>query len=64
MSYNPDAQENWINIRMRALLADDFCPECGKHKRMHDDKKCLMRWTSEEEEISNEPIRKVRTKSQ
>ena len=50
MSYNPDAQENWINIRMRALLADDFCPECGKHKRMHDDKKCLMRWTSEEEE--------------
>ena len=50
MSYNPDAQENWINIRMRALLADDFCPECGKHKRMHDDKKCLMRWTPEEEE--------------
>lgn len=40
---------NWINVRMRKLLADDFCPECTKHRMLHDDKSCGMRFILEEE---------------
>lgn len=44
-----DAPDNWINVRMKALLAEDFCPSCGKHNKLHDDNKCEMRWNPEED---------------
>lgn len=40
-------RDQWINARMRKLLADDFCPACGKHNVLHDDKKCTMRFVKE-----------------
>ena len=41
-------RDQWINIRMRKLLADAFCPACGKHNVLHDDKKCNLRYVKEE----------------
>ena len=43
------SRDNWTNTRMRALLADDFCPKCTKHRMLHDDKLCSMRFVIEEE---------------
>jgi hypothetical protein len=45
-------RDQWINARMRKLLAEDFCPTCGKHKVLHDDKKCTMRFVKEDHETS------------
>lgn len=44
-----DSPAMWTNARMRKLLADDFCPKCGKHAVLHDDKKCDMRFVKYEE---------------
>jgi hypothetical protein len=38
-------------VRMRKLLADDYCPQCGKHRVLHNDKACNMRFVSEEAEL-------------
>jgi len=51
-------KENWINVRMQRLLADEpmprwrnaFCPECHKHFTQHNDKTCNMKY---EEETTN-----------
>jgi hypothetical protein len=40
-----------INSEMRKLLAENFCPQCSKHNKLHDDEACNMRWEKEEEEI-------------
>ena len=45
-------KEEWINERMKKLLAEDFCPRCSKHKTLHDDTACGMRWEKEEETIN------------
>jgi hypothetical protein len=34
--------------RARAKLLSYRCPECGKHKDMHNDEKCLMRFEEAE----------------
>lgn len=39
---------NWVNVRMRALLADAFCPRCGAHNKLHDNDACGMRYIPEE----------------
>ena len=51
-------RDQWINARvqlrfpwrcrMKKLLADAFCPACGRHNVLYDDKKCAMRYTKEE----------------
>jgi len=41
-------RDQWINARMKKLLADAFCPACGRHNVLHNDKKCAMRYTKEE----------------
>lgn len=46
-----DERDMWVNVRMRRLLAEDFCPACGKHRVLHDDKACSMRFVKEEEEV-------------
>jgi len=38
-----------INAGMKKLLAENFCPSCGKHNVLHDDEQCSMRWEKEEE---------------
>ena len=55
-----DKRTDWINTRMqqlpeeegvaraRAKLLSYRCPECGKHKDMHNDEKCLMRFEEAE----------------
>ena len=40
-------RDQWINARMRKLLAEDFCPACGKHNVLHNDKQCTMRYVKE-----------------
>jgi hypothetical protein len=44
-----DMEVNWINTRMRKLLAEDFCPVCGKHRKLHDNDACPMRYVKEED---------------
>ena len=47
--------ENWVNVRMKKLLAgapapkwaDAFCCVCRKHHTRHDDAKCSMRYEEE-----------------
>lgn len=46
-----DEQNDWIVTRMRKLLASDFCPRCGKHKALHDNETCNMRFVPDEEEV-------------
>ena len=41
-------RDQWINARMKKLLADDFCPACGKHNVLHDEKKCNLSYVKEE----------------
>jgi len=43
------SRDNWTNERMRKLLADNFCPKCTKHRMLHDNEKCSMRFIKEEE---------------
>jgi len=45
-------RDQWINARMKKLLADAFCPACGRHNVLHDDKKCAMRYTKEESNVN------------
>ena len=42
------SDSNWINVRMRKLLARDFCPVCGLLPADHDDERCEQRYTKEE----------------
>ena len=46
-----DQEVNWTNVRMRKLLAEDFCPECGKHKVLHNNDACPMSYAKKEEEL-------------
>lgn len=41
-------KSEWINERMRALLAELFCPRCGLHNKLHNDDACGMRYLPEE----------------
>ena len=43
-------RDQWVNARMKKLLAEDYCPACGKHNVLHNDKKCTMRYTKQETE--------------
>ena len=59
-----DKRDNWVNERMKSLLINDeddgqytranaaleanYCPTCKKHKDMHNDEKCNMRFEEAE----------------
>ena len=43
-------RDQWINARMKKLLSEDYCPACGKHNVLHNDKNCTMRYTKQETE--------------
>ncbi len=60
-----DLEINWANTRMRQVLLNDvgytyanarlksnYCPKCTKHRMVHDDNACNMRY----EEESNESV--------
>jgi hypothetical protein len=45
-------RDQWINARMKKLLSEDYCPACGKHNVLHNDKNCTMRYTKQETEVA------------
>lgn len=62
--YLSDERTNWINERMKKLLLSDlgysrantaleahFCPSCKKHKDIHDDVKCSMRFEEKTQDV-------------
>ena len=55
-----DLEVNWANTRMRQVLLNDvgytyanarlksnYCPKCTKHRMVHDDNACNMRYEEE-----------------
>ena len=55
-----DLEVNWANTRMRQVLLNDvgytyanarlksnYCPKCTKHRMVHDDNTCNMRYEEE-----------------
>lgn len=48
-------RDDWINERMKKVLARPFCPKCYLFLEQHDDSVCNMRYEEDEECATSVP---------